>query len=424
MRSLIILPLTAIIIFSSTILSNCQVKGLELFTSYNFQKKVFDCGFVVKEGQTNKLKDRVQFNSSCSFVVPTGSKFKIVNDKMPLLYNENYQGNLPVKWVVVSSLLSPSIDPIHDYHQVTPSLSPTGYYNDLFTGDTVILFSIESEFYYCTDEVRLYRNDKDVDLVPYDFKNGFSIGGVKQIYSGNAKVESSFKLNLPIADSSVYCHKDFVSIIDNSDGKFTFSDSSFLNLNPLPYYDKLRIKYEDKNSACIVEFEAVEIINPQLPVIEKVDFNLNEVITLPSVVNSDWYSMDNNIAYVDEKGSLVAMNPGQTFIGLKEKKNECHSPLLPIQVLQTTGFIDDDLNNIKAYPNPAQDIIKIFSDQEITGISIRDLLGNYISDIKNVKNLSKQGEYTIEISDLINGIYFLELSTIGKKVVKPLVKSK
>jgi hypothetical protein len=415
--------MTAMLIFSSTILSICQVKRIELFTVYNFQTKVFDCGFIVKEGQAKNLKDRVQFNSSCSFVVPTGAKFKIINEKMPLLYNENYQGNVPTKWEIFSFIESPDIDIKHDYYQVGPNLSPTAYYNDLYEGDTVFLFSIETNKIYCADEVRLYHNEKDIDLVPYDFENGFSIGGVQQLYSGNKYMESSYKFILPIKDNEIYCHHDFFEKIKGLEGDFTFSDTSILNLNPFDFNDKIRVKYEDKNSGCIIQFDSIQIINLQLPTIEKVQFRVEEVLALPTVNNAWWYSTNDEVAMIDNTGKLLAIKPGIVSIGLKEKVNECSSPLLPIEVMQPTAVTHSDLQKIEIYPNPATDVVRIKTKEKISSLAILDVQGNYISSHEYVKNLSKLEEIEIEISGLINGIYFLELSISDKKEVITLIKS-
>ena len=75
--------------------------------------------------------------------------------------------------------------------------------------------------------------------------------------------------------------------------------------------------------------------------------------------------------------------------------------------------------NITLFPNPAQDVVKIYSlNNTILGSSITDVNGRQIKS-NEYTNLS---EVELNISDLNAGIYFLTIATEKGTTVKKLIK--
>jgi len=75
-----------------------------------------------------------------------------------------------------------------------------------------------------------------------------------------------------------------------------------------------------------------------------------------------------------------------------------------------------DLNTVQIFPNPAHDYIQIESKQRIHSLTIRNLNGDCL---KELRNPGKQ----INISDLSPGVYLIEILTeeglcIHKKMIK------
>ena len=82
----------------------------------------------------------------------------------------------------------------------------------------------------------------------------------------------------------------------------------------------------------------------------------------------------------------------------------------------TLALIDSELEqSISIYPSPAASEIHITTDENITSIDVIDALGNTIK--------SKVPSHSVvDVSDLSNGVYFLQIVTergaISKKFVK------
>jgi hypothetical protein len=83
-----------------------------------------------------------------------------------------------------------------------------------------------------------------------------------------------------------------------------------------------------------------------------------------------------------------------------------YSNIVEINTLVTA--LEENLNNISIYPNPAEGIIKIKSNSIIDKIEMNDLLGNQIF-------LESHGS-EIDVSRISSGIYILRLS-IGEKII-------
>ncbi len=168
-----------------------QIQSVKYALAFNDNTQLYDCYLVVSEGSTSKIHERIQFNSQFSIVVPSRKKLGLVKTYMPIILNDN----TPQKWVVSSKVLSPEVTPENDYYVITPMLAPTSLYEELKDGDVVKLFSIKViGGHELLEGVRLYDNDSDPKYTDNgmegaDFSNGFTMGGTRQLYSGNMVLE-------------------------------------------------------------------------------------------------------------------------------------------------------------------------------------------------------------------------------------------
>lgn len=84
-------------------------------------------------------------------------------------------------------------------------------------------------------------------------------------------------------------------------------------------------------------------------------------------------------------------------------------------IIQNISFIIEQSNeNIRIFPNPAENLINIISDDNIQKIKLSDTKGSLI---ETIKILNKSTTESIDISQLPRGLYFLEveLFTISKR---------
>ncbi|MEM9546324.1 MAG: T9SS type A sorting domain-containing protein [Bacteroidota bacterium] len=171
-------------------MSKAQVTSVNYLIDYNEVTDLYDCKIVIGAGSAMTYPQRIQFNAQYSVVVPTGSTITIEELHNPLENNQFYTGTIPCIWDFAPAEISPPVQPEDDFHRFFPSLVPTSSYNNLMAGDTVTLFSLAVDGVgSCQNVVRLFENgvDPSSQEMPTgaDFSNGFTLGGINQIYSGN-----------------------------------------------------------------------------------------------------------------------------------------------------------------------------------------------------------------------------------------------
>jgi len=186
-----------------------NIESLDFQLKYDSTTCWYDFNIIILEGYAEGIGQRTQFNGQISLVVPTGSTVDFAGKYMPLQNNYNYGGTVPMNWFFGTSIINPPSSPNNDFISILPTLSPTSQYNNIYAGDTIKLFSLEILGpLNCGVGIRLYENGVDPDsdqegMEGADFSNGFTIGGVTQLYNSNAPYEGPFS-------------PDVLDLLDNS----------------------------------------------------------------------------------------------------------------------------------------------------------------------------------------------------------------
>lgn len=88
-----------------------------------------------------------------------------------------------------------------------------------------------------------------------------------------------------------------------------------------------------------------------------------------------------------------------------------------ISVQTTLGTADFELKNVVAYPNPVKDILNISLEQNITSVSLYNVLGQEIQ-----KKFYSSKEITMDFSSLLSGTYYVKVTSANAiktlKVIK------
>lgn len=169
-----------------------QVTSVNYQLKYNADSCWYDAFIIINAGSATTIARRTQTNAQYSLVVPTGTTVTMRKNYMPLRDNQTYTGTVPTPWTITTSVIAPSVTPDYDYHSITPNLSTASQYNDLFSGDTVKIFSFSvSRINDCGDSIRIFQNGVDPNssapgMGGGDFSNGFTIGGPSQRYNANS----------------------------------------------------------------------------------------------------------------------------------------------------------------------------------------------------------------------------------------------
>lgn len=170
---------------------NAQLDSVKYVLEYNPVDDEFDMKIVIAGGSANTVSRRTQANAQITIVVPTGADIEIKKRFMPLRNNQNFTGTEPNQWDIGSTVKSPPIRPQFDFYAFVPGLSPSSQYNTLKTGDTIRLFSLKIRLTAgCFEDIQLFDKTMIPEGSPWgfgDFSQGFTVGGVKQLYRGNLK---------------------------------------------------------------------------------------------------------------------------------------------------------------------------------------------------------------------------------------------
>ena len=163
--------------------------------SVNYQLKYdtttcyFDAYLIINSGNTSGQFSRIQGNSQFSVVVPRGTGVAVAQNHNPIQGDPLAGGTTPQPWNITTVVEDPAAP--YDYHSIVVNTSPTARYEDLNAGDTVKLFSLEIDTVFnCAQDIRIWNNGSDPD--PADlpsapqFDNGFTVGGLNQLYNANS----------------------------------------------------------------------------------------------------------------------------------------------------------------------------------------------------------------------------------------------
>ncbi len=178
-----------------------QVTKVKFQIRYNSALSVdtlgkYECYIVITQGSATSTTNRVQGGSQYSVVVPTGSIVSLptTNFNMPLQNNQTYTGTVPTQWSLANQVFNAG-QTQSDFYGITNSTSPASFFNNLVTGDTIKLFTLDVKLppNACKSSVRLFENGVDpnssaVGMGGGDFSNGYVLGftsGNTQDYDGN-----------------------------------------------------------------------------------------------------------------------------------------------------------------------------------------------------------------------------------------------
>lgn len=125
--------------------------------------------------------------------------------------------------------------------------------------------------------------------------------------------------------------------------------------------------------------------------------------------------------YVENVSSFTVPADGVYYIGFYaySDMDMFYIALDDILIDIHQGINDNTVANVNVYPNPAQEIVNVVSDREMTSVSVVNTLGQvvYTADV-NGKN------YKLNVANFNNGIYFIRIITENGTINKQILISK
>ncbi|MEO7176010.1 MAG: T9SS type A sorting domain-containing protein [Saprospiraceae bacterium] len=125
---------------------------------------------------------------------------------------------------------------------------------------------------------------------------------------------------------------------------------------------------------------------------------------------------------VDITNADVAIADGKVWVVWQDDNSQTVKYRSGTYSTSTTGISQLEENNLIAYPNPVTDILSIKFKNEIpfAEISVLNVLGKVVLK-KNVKNTNNT---TLQVGDLANGIYFIQIRSLEQNITKQIIINK
>ena len=182
----ILVKLIVLFVFTISSLSG-QVTKVNYYMEYDTSTCWYDIFIIVKEGESETVLERAQFNSQISFITPYNSTALIAQTHNPRSDNINGGGVTPIGWNYSQQIDFPTLNPELTYRTIVPELNPVGFYDSLYVDDTIKILSLDISLPQKEDhqKVRFFINGVDQSPNSGDFSNGFSIGNPDPDYETN-----------------------------------------------------------------------------------------------------------------------------------------------------------------------------------------------------------------------------------------------
>jgi hypothetical protein len=341
-----------------------QINSVSYDIKFNKKSKLFEAYLVIEDGKSSVRSELVQFNSQFSVFTPENSQLNIVKTYLP--YSMNNQGQEVLgKWKIGSKVEKVPIMNNSNIYSITPELSPLSYYKELKQGHKYLLFTFSvSPTPSCDKLVKLYNNIDDHKDLTYNYKGGnfrnaFTIGGIKQKYNSYAKTKNVLEMQeielSPIKD--YYQEGETVEVIvENKNEEYDYLLSFSKSKRVLTDLVIENLKPENSGeykiiatsaAGCKAEKDFTIAVKPQIPVvvekpiIDKINIFPNPVHDNLNIVVSTKDASNIQANIFDHTGKLMRKNV------LKEiqSKGELRKT---IQIDFTSGlyFVDMVINGV------------------------------------------------------------------------------
>ncbi len=269
------------------------------------------------------------------------------------------------------------------------------------TSQLTIKDADEDEYYNLTDVIEV--SDQEWTLLSGDFTHNISNNFF--LYVKGPPVQGGIGADFYIDDFSLVTQGspavDFENAVDIVDiGAYEFSISECSNDNTPP---------EISCDPCSFEYEIGSFDPNDISEIE---------LDIESSINS--YDICDGYLPVAITDHNLSNTPGSYFIIFTSQDYSGNSANIEIEivVVDPLSVSENTIENIFLFPNPAENIVRIYNIYSETNISIHDILGKNYKSIQ-INNF-ESNSISINISSLDTGIYFIRIEDINTGHLKTL----
>ena len=218
--------------------------------------------------------------------------------------------------------------------------------------------------------------------------------------------------------------------------------TAYSNIPPSP--QKIYIVVEDTNKGCQSQTELLLIVHLSPETIAVSDlimidvdgdgftvFDLTsktiELINGQSEVNITYFESNQDAnngvnVIVNPTSYINSTNPQTIYARLQNAKSCFNVAEFDLVADSSLNVEDNFINSLKLYPNPTSETINLKFNNLIEKISITifNVLGQ---DLTNFERPLENGATSIDISELISGIYFIKIDSGEYSTIKKVVKN-
>jgi len=322
---------------------SAQVTSVKYLLEYNDATAVYDFKLAIQSGTAITFPQRVQFNSQISVVIPTGSTIALSEFFNPLEDNQNYTGTIPSVWEMGDGVVAPPAQPESDFYNIFPILSPISSYNNLSSGDSITLFSLDINVNPCENSVRLFENGVDPSSTEMpdqgDYSNGFTLGSINQIYDGN--LESTYVGNwtasLPDYEICELACVELVPAMECAPEDLTYvwsTGETSPTITVCPSENTTySVEINGPNSATNSVSNTVSVIEAPIVSIDgSSEICVSGFTFLTPTSGGNWVSSNNIIATVTNGGVVEGINAGSAIFSFIDTSTGCASEDIEIIV--------------------------------------------------------------------------------------------
>ena len=164
----------------------------------------------------------------------------------------------------------------------------------------------------------------------------------------------------------------------------------------------LQLAYNEEDKSLVATWEKPEKANP-------LGYNLyiNDKLIAENI---------SELSYTVENASGLSV---AKVVAIYENTMTSVSAVNTIVIEANTESINENTISLNLYPNPANDVLSLATEMNVKEVSIYDIYGRTVRQQVN----KTTGQQVIDVADLENGIYFINIKTDKGNVVRRFIKN-
>ena len=395
-----------------TVENNTVLDDVKYKIEFDETTCLYNCFLVAENGNALSQTERLKLASTYSIAIPKDVNIVSIQSVAPST----------MSWEIGDSIIMPVSNPLMNFYQVVTDVTPMEFYDPIYQGDEVLLFTIELDAnVYGECGFRNFVNGQDPQGNMFSIDNDFNIGGQIDIFSGSlpfsqpAGVATALDGTIDIGSSTT------VTPAPGSGGTWTTNGSTAASFDPVTNTvtgfaeGSILLTYDDGQgceSSVVVKIE-----NPPHDPVSEVDYlvKFNETTCeydcFMKVVTGTALTQFERTLF---GGSFSLVTPTETNLNFEESGFPADGTDWDLNTSEIAPVNDPDHNyyNITVnapagtfdflYPNDEVFLFSISTDDNLhgpEGIRIFDNLTDPANVVQNIQNQFNLGTVDNDYQD-------------------------